>query len=101
MSNKFSEFLEEIREEARAEGPEAEAELASFEERYRLARQMMQRRRQLKLTQAALAAKSGIGQADISKIESGRSNPTLDTLANLARAMDCRLALVPASRSSN
>jgi len=94
-SNRFNDFLEEIREEARAEGPEAEAELAFFEERYRLARELMVRRRQLKLTQARLAKKSGVGQAEISKIESGRSNPTLETLSVLAKALDCRLSLVP------
>jgi DNA-binding XRE family transcriptional regulator len=97
MGNGFDEFVKEIEAEARHEGLRAEAELAFFDERYRLAHELMRRRRQLKLTQARLAQRSGVGQAEISKIESGRSNPTLDTLSALAKALDCRLALVPAS----
>ncbi|MBI3977267.1 MAG: helix-turn-helix transcriptional regulator [Chloroflexi bacterium] len=62
-----------------------------------MAHQLMARRRQLKLTQTRLAEKSGIGQAEISKIAGGRSNPTLDTLAALARALDCHVSLVPQS----
>ena len=96
-NNKFSDFLDEIREEAHTEGPQAEAELAFFEERYHLAHELMRRRGQLKLTQASLASRSGIGQAEISKIEGGRSNPTLETISVLAKALGCRLSLEPAS----
>lgn len=93
LGSKFSEFLDEIDAEARAEGPEAEAEIAYFDLRYRLANELITRRREMKLTQAKLASKSGVGQAEISKIESGRSNPTLETLAALAGALGCRLSL--------
>ncbi len=96
MDSKFDEFMDEIEAEARAEGPEAEAELAYFDQRYRLINQLITRRRELKLTQAKLATKSGVGQAEISKIEGGRSNPTLETLSALAVALGCRLSLDPA-----
>lgn len=95
MSNKFSEFLEEVEAEAQAEGPTAVAELAAFDERYRLAHQLMVRRRELGLTQAKLARMTGIGQADISRIEGGRANPTVATLAAVARALGLQLGLVP------
>lgn len=95
MSNKFKEFLDEIDAEASAEGTQAVAELALFDERYKLAHELIGRRRQLKLTQSKLARISGIGQAEISKIEGGRSNPTLDTLSALAHALKCELSLTP------
>ena len=39
------------------------------------------------LTQSELAEKSGVPQETISRIERGRSNPTLGTLEKLVRAM--------------
>lgn len=95
MNSKFSEFLEEIEAEARAEGPAAVAELAAFDERYRLAHQLMTRRRELGMTQAHLASLTGIGQADISRIESGRANPTLGTLSAIAHSLCFRLGFIP------
>jgi transcriptional regulator with XRE-family HTH domain len=95
MGNKLSEFLAEIEAEARAEGPAAVAELAAFDERYRLAHQLVARRRELGLTQAKLARLTGVGQADISRMEGGRANPTLATLAAVAHALGLRLALAP------
>jgi DNA-binding XRE family transcriptional regulator len=95
VSNKFSEFLEEIEAEAQAEGPAALAELAAFDQRYRLAHELMVRRREAGLTQAKLAKLSGVAQADISRVESGRANPTVSTLAAIARALGYSLALVP------
>jgi DNA-binding phage protein len=99
MSTKFSEFLEEVEAEARAEGPAAVAELAAFDERYRLAHQLMVRRRELGLTQAKLAQMTGVGQADISRMEGGRANPTVATLAAVAHALGLRLGLIPLDSS--
>lgn len=45
------------------------------------------------LTQKELAAKTGIDQADISKLEKGRGNPTFALLQRLAQAMDMQLEL--------
>ncbi len=95
MGTKFRDFLTEIEDEARAEGPAAVAELAAFDERYRLAHELMVHRRQKGLTQTKLAQLTGVGQADISRIESGRANPTVSTLATLARALGFGIALVP------
>jgi XRE family transcriptional regulator, regulator of sulfur utilization len=95
MGKRFDDFFKEIEAEAQAEGPAAVAELASFDERYRLAQALMARRRQLGLTQAVLAKRTGIAQADISRIEGGRANPTIGTVAVLARALGLRVGLVP------
>ncbi|MCH4891144.1 helix-turn-helix transcriptional regulator [Acidaminobacter sp. JC074] len=45
------------------------------------------------LTQAELAKRTGINQADISKIENGTRNPSLDMLKRLAEGMNMRLEL--------
>lgn len=44
-------------------------------------------RRQAGLTQDELAQRAGKQQADISRIENGRNEPTLQTLANFARIL--------------
>ena len=46
------------------------------------------------LTQKALAERTGINQADISKLENGTRNPSLKLLKRLADGMDMELKLV-------
>ena len=52
------------------------------------------------LTQKDLAERTGIAQADISKLENGNANPSLRTLQRLAEGMGMKLKLefVPANR---
>ncbi|MDP2814994.1 MAG: helix-turn-helix transcriptional regulator [Erysipelotrichaceae bacterium] len=54
-------------------------------------------RKNLGLTQQELAQRTHINQADISKIEKGISNPSLNTLKKLAKGMNMKLkiAFVP------
>jgi transcriptional regulator with XRE-family HTH domain len=47
------------------------------------------------LSQAALAASLGMPQPQISRVERGLNAPQLDTLQNLAGALDLQLMLVP------
>ncbi len=47
------------------------------------------------LSQAALAASLGMPQPQISRLERGLNAPQLDTLQNLAGALDLQLMLVP------
>ena len=89
----FDAFYEQLRQEADAEGPEAIAEFQALEEHYRLARYIITRRKALGLSQGELAAASGIHQSDLSRIEHGRANPTLDTLGALARALGVHVSL--------
>lgn len=58
-----------------------------------LAYQLLQARERAKLTQKELAEKTGIYQADISKIERGIGNPSLLTLKRLADGLDMDLEL--------
>jgi ribosome-binding protein aMBF1 (putative translation factor) len=92
----FNDFYEDLREQAAAEGPQALAELEALEERYRLARTVIERRKALGLSQKDLAAASGIDQADISRIEHGHANPTFGTLNALARALGWHVCLAEA-----
>jgi DNA-binding XRE family transcriptional regulator len=90
----FDDFIAELEAEARAEGPEAVAELEAFRLHFSLARQLGQQRRAQHLTQKQLADRSGIDQAEISRIERGQSNPTTATLGALTRALGLDVRLV-------
>jgi DNA-binding XRE family transcriptional regulator len=90
----FDDFIKELQAEAEAEGPEAVAELEAFRLHFSLARQLAERRRERHLTQKQLADLSGIDQAEISRIERGRANPTTATLGALTRALAVDVQLV-------
>ena len=45
------------------------------------------------MTQMELSQKSGISQADISRLEKGTRNPSLNLLKRLAEAMDSTLSI--------
>ncbi len=59
--------------------------------------QLLRKRRDL--TQRQLAARTGIQQSEISRIEGGRANPTASTLVALARALGGELRILPARAS--
>ena len=54
----------------------------------RLAYQLMLMRDTRKVTQKELGVRSGVTQADISRFERGEGNPSLDTMAKLASALE-------------
>ncbi|WP_198035307.1 helix-turn-helix domain-containing protein [Streptacidiphilus rugosus] len=51
------------------------------------------RREELNWSQPQLAEAAGTAQSVVSRIESGRLNPTMDMVARLAEAMDSELRL--------
>ena len=55
------------------------------------------------MTQMELSKKSGISQADISRLEKGTRNPSLNLLKRLAEAMDSTLNIefIPNKRAVN
>jgi DNA-binding XRE family transcriptional regulator len=89
----FQKFSEQVEARARAEGPEATAELALLRARYRVGRQVAQKRLELGLTQEQLAERAAVSQADISRIECGYANPTLSTITALACALSLEVCL--------
>jgi transcriptional regulator with XRE-family HTH domain len=66
---------------------------ASADARRSLGRQVRDLRRARAMTQRELAASSGTPQPEISRIEAGKANATLSTLAALAQALGAALAL--------
>lgn len=96
----FSDFMEELEAEARAEGPKAVAELETLRSYLRLARELMEARKAKGLSQLQLASRSGLHQSEISDIERGSANPTYQTLEKLARHLDGRIGFVAATRGS-
>ena len=58
-----------------------------------LVRQLAARRRALRMTQAELAAASGVPQSEISRIERGRTQPSIDRIRRLADALGERVAV--------
>ena len=56
------------------------------------------RRLQLGLTQQQLSERSGIGQPEISRIESGQTNLTVGTFGALAHALAVEIKLVPSTK---
>jgi ribosome-binding protein aMBF1 (putative translation factor) len=62
---------------------------------YSLAMQVVELRENHGLTQVELAQRSGINQADISRIERGSAMPNERTLIRIAEALTADLRLVP------
>lgn len=57
----------------------------------KLAARLIEARNRIGITQKQLAEKTGIYQADISKIERGLSNPSISTLQRLAEGMGLQI----------
>jgi len=55
-------------------------------------------RKSMGITQTQLSQKTGIAQCDISRIESGKANPSIKTIKRLAKGMDMgiEITLLPA-----
>lgn len=87
MTN-FNDFLNE-----QLKDPELKAEYDALEPEFSIMQAMIDARRSSGLTQKQLSEKTGIAQADISKLESGNANPSLRTLQRLAAGMGMRIKI--------
>lgn len=94
MGRTYREFLDE-----KLKDPEFKKEWAEMEPEFQLIKAMLQGREEQKLSQRELADRVGITQADISKLESGDANPTLDTLKRIAAGlgMSLNLSFIPSA----
>ena len=75
-------------------GSDADSQRSVLEQAFEIAKQVVALREQHNLTQAQLAQRCGIDQADISRIERGSTNPTARTLQRIGEALDADLRLV-------
>jgi len=88
MRDDFDRLLEE-----ELKNPEFQKEWNALEPEFNIIQAMIDARKNSHLTQKELAQKTGIHQADISKLENGNANPTLSLLQRLAEGMDMQLKL--------
>jgi XRE family transcriptional regulator, regulator of sulfur utilization len=82
-----------VEQEARAEGPDAVAQLEALRDHVRVGRQLAQARLKQKLSQTQVAERAQVDQGDVSKIERGMANPTLSTLSAVASAVGLEVDL--------
>ena len=86
--NEFREYLAE-----QLKDPEFAAEYEAMRPEYEAIRAMISARRECHMTQQELAERTGIRQSNISRIESGNSSPTIDTLARIAAGLGKQLKI--------
>lgn len=81
----------------RMEDPVFKTEWDALEPEFDVIHAMIEARLSQDMTQKQLAEKTGINQADISKLENGTRNPTLKLLKRLAEGMgmDLKISFVP------
>ena len=72
----------------RLKNPETASAYNDLEGEYKLISAIIQSRLEKKLSQADLAARMGTSQSNISRLESGRYNPSLQFLRRVARALE-------------
>jgi transcriptional regulator with XRE-family HTH domain len=84
---------EKYRNEALKNDPELKAEYDALAPEYDIIQAMIDARKKLDLTQKELSEKTGITQADISRIENGTRNPSLNMMKRLAEGLGMRLKL--------
>ena len=73
--------------------PEFKAEWEDIQPELQITQAIIRGREANNLTQAQLAAATGIDQGNISKLENGSANPSLRTLKRLAAGMGMKLKI--------
>lgn len=73
-------------------------EYKKLEPEFRLAREIIKRRIEKKMSQSELADKAGTRQPVISRIESGNANPRFDSLKKISEALDSKLEITLISK---
>lgn len=84
----FNDFLEE-----QLKDPELKAEYDALGPEFVIMEAIMKARIETGLTQKELSEKTGISQADISRLERGTANPSIKTLQRIATALDRKLSI--------
>ena len=79
--------FEDYKKKACAEDPALQAAYKALEPEYEVIRQVIAARAEQGLTQRELAERIGIKQSNISRLESGNYNPSLDFLRRVAAGL--------------
>ena len=73
--------------------PEIRKEMERLEPEFAIVRAIIDARNKAGLTQEELSKRSGINQANISKLENGNANPSISTLQKLAKGLGKKLVI--------
>lgn len=87
MTN-FKDYLKE-----QMSDPAFKQEWDALEPEFSIVQALIDARKESGLTQKQLSERTGIAQADISKLESGNGNPSIKTLQRLAAGMGMRVKI--------
>jgi predicted transcriptional regulator len=74
--------------------PKFKAAYDELEPEYRLANELLRARLGQKMTQSDVAKKAGVNRVVVARLESGTTNPTVDTVNRVAGALGKKLKLV-------
>ena len=85
---KYNDFLKE-----QLQDEDFKKEYDNLQPEFDVIRAIVDTRVSLNLTQKQLAERTGINQADISKLENGTGNPSINLLKRLADGMDMALKI--------
>lgn len=88
MTVKFKDDLER-----RLQNPAIKKEYDALKNEFIIIQAIIDARKKLNLTQKDLSERSGINQADISRIERGLANPTLKLLHKLATGLNMEMEI--------
>ncbi len=86
MTRNYKDFLDE-----QMSDPELKKEYDRLQPEFAIIQAILDARKAAGLTQKDLADRTGIAQADISKLENGNANPSIKTLQRLADGMGMKL----------
>lgn len=85
---KFNDYLKE-----QMADPAFQQEWEALDPEFAIVQAIINARKESGLTQKQLSERTGIAQADISKLESGNANPSVRTLQRLAAGMGMRVKI--------
>lgn len=104
MKKSFDQVWDEVTKDWSSEDFKAQQQVADAfrleAERLRIARQLRERQAELNLSQKAVAALSGIQEADLSRFYNGKANFTLATQLKLFSVLELELTLTPRSQTT-
>ncbi len=84
----YKEYKEKV-----LQNPEVKAEYDALQPEYDIIQAIINARNEQHMTQKELAARTGITQADISRIENGTRNPSLAMVKRIAEGLGMQLRL--------
>lgn len=101
MAKTWKQFMKRLDAEAKAGGPEHVNTLRVLRRHYwHFGGHLAQERKKLEMSQEALSKATGIGQAEISRIERDLVDPRLGTYLKLLEGMGLGLKVEPLTKGS-